>query len=373
MTVRIMHAADLHLGRTFSQLGDVGPARGSDLFDTFERICTEALDHEVVALLLAGDLFDTFAPSADVVGRVQGQLERLTRAGVHVFVVPGDADSATYERSIWRRQAFEGVHVFLAPIFETQSFAAGDTTVHIHGIAFDQSVHPEPLTTLQTGAPGIHVALLHATLDGPNASGGASQYFPIQSTELPAGGVSYVALGHRHHRQQILSRAGVSFCYPGSPEGLEADEEGARYVALVEFEDGPPDVSFLEVNRRQMVNVAVDTTDLGLDEVMEDLLELSGEDVLLTVLLTGTPREMLDEQEVHHAMADRCFWLELRDETTLSASPFAESISGENTIRGHFVGTLQRRIRGTKDVAERETLEQALKLGLRSLQRSSAA
>jgi DNA repair protein SbcD/Mre11 len=373
MTVRIMHAADLHLGRPFSQLGDVGPARGSDLFETFERICTEALDHEVVALLLAGDLFDTFAPTADVVGRVQGQLERLTRAGMNVFVVPGDADSATYERSIWRRQAFEGVHVFLAPTFETQSFEVDDTTVHVHGIAFDGAAHAEPMSTLQAEAPGIHIALLHATIDEPHAPAAADEYFPVKSAELFAGGVSYVALGHRHNRQQILSRHGFPACYPGSPEGLETDEIGARYVALVEFEDGAPDISWLEVNRRQIVNTTVDTTDLGLDDVVEDLLELSGEDVMLTVLLTGIPREMLDEQELHDAVADRCFWIELRDETMLSASPFATSIAGENTIRGHFVRTLQRRIGGTRDVEERAALEGALKLGLRALQRSSAA
>jgi DNA repair protein SbcD/Mre11 len=373
MTVRIMHAADLHLGRTFPELGDVGPARGGDLFETFDRICTEALDNEVVALLLAGDLFDTFAPSAEVVGRVQGQFERLTRAGVHIYVVPGDADSATYERSIWRREAFEGVHVFLAPTFETQSFEVGDTTVHVHGIAFDQSANPEPASTLQTGIAGIHIALLHATADGPGALVGADHYFPVHSAELFATGVNYVALGHQHNRQQIPGRNGVCACYPGSPEGLELDEAGARYIALVEFDDGPPEVSFLEVNRRQIVNATVDTTDCGPDEVVEKLLEFSGDDVLLTVRLAGTPRVMLDKQDLSHMVADGFFRLELRDETTLSASAFAAAIAGENTIRGHFVGTLQHRISSTRDVEERAALERALKLGLRSLQRSNAA
>lgn len=373
MTVRIMHAADLHLGRTFPELGDVGPARASDLFDTFEHICDEALDHEVAALLLAGDLFDTFAPAADVVARTQGQFERLTRAGVQVLVVPGDADSAAYERSIWRRQVFEDVHVFLSPTFETQTFEAGDATIHVHGVAFDQLADPDPVSTLQTGAPGIHLALLHATVDGPEGSAGANPYFPVDSAALFAAGVSYAALGHRHNRQQILNHAGASACYPGSPEGLEAGEQGARYVALVEFDDGPPQVSFLEVNRRQIVKVTVDTTDCASVDVVEKLLELAGDDVLATVRLAGTPLEVLDEQVVSRTVADRFCWIEFRDETTLSASPCTEAIAGENTIRGHFVGTLQRRIRGTKDVEERAALERALKLGLRSLQRSSAA
>jgi DNA repair protein SbcD/Mre11 len=373
MTVRILHAADLHLGRSFPNLGDVGVARGKDLFETFERICTEALDHEVGALLIAGDLFDTFAPSADVVGRVQGHLERLTRAGVQVFIVPGDADSTTYERSIWRREAFAGVHVFLSPTFESQSFEVGDTTVHVHGIAFDRSANPEPVGTLRTGAPGVHIALLHATVDGAGAPVGANHYFPVDSAELFSSGVSYVALGHNHSRQQIHGRNGAFACYPGSPEGLDTSEGGPRYVALVEFGDGTPEVSFLQVNRRQVVSTIVDTTDCGVDDVLEKLLDLSGDDIMLTALLSGAPLEMLDEHALTHTVTDSFFWIEIRDETTLSSSPFARSVAGENTIRGHFVGTLQRRIRSTRDAEERAALERALKLGLCSLQKSSAA
>jgi DNA repair exonuclease SbcCD nuclease subunit len=373
MTVRILHAADLHLGRAFPHLGDVGVTRERDLLDTFERICTEALDNEVAALLVAGDLFDTFAPSADVVGRVQGHLERLTRAGVQVYVVPGDADSATYERSIWRREAFAGVHVFLSPTFETQSFEVGDTTVHVHGIAFDRSINPEPLGTLQTGAAGVHIALLHATVDGPGAPVGAQHYFPVDSAELFSSGVSYIALGHLHERRQIPGRDGALACYPGSPEGLDTTEEGARYVALVEVGEGPPEVSFLEVNRRRIVNATLDTTDCSADGVLNKLCDLAGDDVMLTALLTGTPLEMLDEHALVHSVADTFFSIEARDETTLSSSPFIHSVAGENTIRGHFVETLERRISGTRDAEERAALERALKLGLRSLQRSSAA
>lgn len=373
MTVRIMHAADLHLGRAFPELGDAAPARESDLFDTFEHICDEALEHEVAALLLAGDLFDTFAPSDEVVARVRGQFERLAHAGVQIFVIPGDADSVTYERSIWRREAFDGVHVFLAPTFETRSFHVIDTTVHIHGVAFDESANPNPVSTLHTGTPGIHIALLHATLDTPGTAVDAHQYFPVDRAELFAGGISYAALGHLHHRQQISDRTGACACYPGSPEGFEAGEEGTRYVALVEFDDGPPEVSFLQVNRRQISQATVDATDCGPDDVKEKLLDLAGDGVMVTVRLAGTPSEMLDEHALSSTVADAFFWIELRDETTLSTSPFVESIAGENTIRGHFVKTLQRRIRGASDSEEQAALERALKLGLRSLQRSSAA
>jgi hypothetical protein len=132
-------------------------------------------------------------------------------------------------------------------------------------------------------------------------------------------------------------------------------------------------VSFLEVDRRRIVNANLDTTDCSEDEVLEKLSDLAGDDVMLTARLTGTPLEMLDEHTLIHSLAESFFWIETRDETTLSASPIMHSVAGENTIRGHFVETLQRRIRGSRDAEERAALERALKLGLRSLQRSSAA
>ncbi|HEX6509167.1 MAG TPA: exonuclease SbcCD subunit D [Chloroflexota bacterium] len=373
MAVRILHTADLHLGRSFPHLGDAGVARQKDLFDTFERICSEALENEVAALLIAGDLFDTFSPSGDVVGRVQGHLERLAGAGVEVFIVPGDADSAAYERSVWRREEFVGAHVFRSPIFETQSFEAGGTTLHVHGIAFDRAASAEPLNTLRPAGPGVHIGLLHATLDGRGAPMGAEHYFPVGSAELLASGMTYVALGHNHTRQQLPPRGAISACYPGSPEGLDATETGPRYVALLEFDDGPPEVSFLQVNRREVVNAEVDTTGCGAEEVLEKLLALAGDDVVLTAHLTGSSDEMLDPHDLTRMIDDSFFWVEVQDETTLSSSPFAAAVAGENTIRGHFVGTLQRRINGTGDAQERAALERALKLGLQALQRSSAA
>jgi DNA repair exonuclease SbcCD nuclease subunit len=373
MTVRILHAADLHLGRSFPHPGDAGVARQRDLFDTFERICAEALDNEVAALLIAGDLFDTFSPPADTVSRVAERFERLADAGVRVFIIPGDADSITYERSIWRYEDLGGAHIFRAPVFETQSFAAGGTTVHVHGVAFNPAVHADPLDTLRPARPGLNVALLHATVDGPGASVGTDHYFPVGSAELLASGMDYVALGHEHTRQQFPPRGTISACYPGSPEGLETAETGPRYVALLELDDGPPEVSFLQVNHREIVNPEVDTTGLSADDVLETLLALGGDDILLAARLTGSPDALLDAAEMTSVLEDSFFRVEIDDRTLLSSSPFAAHIAGENTIRGEYVATLQRRIKGSEDAEERAVLERALKLGLQALGRSSAA
>ena len=372
MTVRILHAADLHLGRAFPHLGEVGETREQDLFKTFERICAEALAREVAALMFAGDVFDTFDPPSEIVDRVRESLQRVINAGIAVFIVPGESDSASYERSVWRRETFDGVQVFLSPVFERRSIDVAETAVHVHGIAFDPVTNPQPLGTLNVAGSGIHIALLHATVDGPGVLVGAHHYFPVDSAELLTSGVSYAALGHGHRQQRIVRKGAVA-CNPGTPEGLERDEEGPRFAALVEFDGGPPEVSFVEVGQRRIENVAVDATDSNAGDVLDALLDRAGEDVLLSAAVTGTPLELVDVHALTRALADRFFWIDIRDETTLSTSAIARAIAAENTVRGHFVATLLRRLGSTNDVEERARLEEALKLGLRSFERSSAA
>ena len=58
--MRFLHTADWHVGKTL---------KGRSRLDEQERCCARsssiARDHEVDAVLVAGDLYDTAAPTAD--------------------------------------------------------------------------------------------------------------------------------------------------------------------------------------------------------------------------------------------------------------------------------------------------------------------
>jgi len=370
MAPRVMHVADTHLGRSFGFLGDRTEERRRDLLATFERICESALHHDVAALLIAGDLFDTHNPSTDLAGAVRGQFGRLVRAGVRVFVIPGNHDDYWYRDSIWR-QSFEGVTVFTSERFQTETFSAGGETLSIHGLAYNADACADPLAELQPVDGSINIALLHATVDPPEHFAVERRYYPLGRERLRDSGLNYVALGHIHRQETFRDAGRIYACYPGSPEGLDMTERGRRYVALLDFA-GSPQLDLLPVNARTVEQWEVDVTGCGRAGMAERLRSLTDPNGLVTAVLTGAPDDVPDLDALRAEMSGDFFALDLEDRTEMVRSQRIEELLTENTIRGYFVSALRDRIAAARG-EERDTLELALKLGLIELERGNVA
>jgi DNA repair exonuclease SbcCD nuclease subunit len=57
--VKILHTADVHLGREYAFLRERGKEYRNQLLQTFERVLELAIDENVSLVLIAGDFFDT--------------------------------------------------------------------------------------------------------------------------------------------------------------------------------------------------------------------------------------------------------------------------------------------------------------------------
>src|SRR5437867_2268726 len=173
MSVRILHLADLHLGAAFPSMGDRSQERSRDFLNAFLRAVEFAVspDHPIDLVAIAGDLFDTHDPEEGLVFQVESAIERLTKAGVPVFLVPGTHDAYSYRRSIYRRlRVPAGSHVFTAPTLEPGPLLkVRGETVQTYGISYDPAVAERPLREFKrTGAADYHVGILHAALqDNP--------------------------------------------------------------------------------------------------------------------------------------------------------------------------------------------------------------
>src|SRR5439155_25331591 len=98
MSVRILHLADLHLGAAFPSMGERAQERTRDLLNAFLRAIEFASSpkHPVDLVAIAGDLFDTHDPDEGLVFQVESSFERLSKAKVPVFLVPGTHDAYSY-------------------------------------------------------------------------------------------------------------------------------------------------------------------------------------------------------------------------------------------------------------------------------------
>ena len=101
--VRILHFADLHLDRSFAGLS-VAPSeaakRREELRAALRRIVDLALELDVDALTIGGDLYEHERAGPDTANFLAGEFERL--APKRVLIAPGNHDPYIPDSLYWR-------------------------------------------------------------------------------------------------------------------------------------------------------------------------------------------------------------------------------------------------------------------------------
>ena len=89
MSIRILHTADWHLGKKLDHF-----SRLEEQVEVMNEICEIADQQEVDVVIVAGDLFDTFNPSADAQDLFYKTLKRISKNGQRpVIAIAGNHDS----------------------------------------------------------------------------------------------------------------------------------------------------------------------------------------------------------------------------------------------------------------------------------------
>ncbi len=111
--MKVLHVADLHVGKRVN---------GFSLLEDQRHILGQVLDiakeHQVDALLIAGDIYDKAAPSAEAVALFDEFLTRAVAAGLRVLAVPGNHDSS--ERIAYAQKLLSHQGVSFPPVYAGQ-------------------------------------------------------------------------------------------------------------------------------------------------------------------------------------------------------------------------------------------------------------
>ncbi|MGE5177620.1 MAG: metallophosphoesterase family protein [Bacteroidota bacterium] len=375
MSVRILHLADLHLGASFPTLGERGEERTRDLLAAFQRAVEFAASSEkpVDLVVIAGDLFDTHDPADGIVFEVESALERLTRAGLPVFLAPGTHDACGYRRSVYRRMRIpEGAHLFLTPTFEPgPRVAVRGETVQAYGVSFDGAVCARPLAECRPdGIADYHIGVAHGALVDSPAWKLRPQDMPLTRVEIGACGLHYLALGHFHNFAEVRE-GGCVAVYPGTLEGRKFGENGPRYLVVATLGREAVSIERTPWNARTVTEAAVD---FQLAEIREEkqleerVAAFAGDREIVRVRLTGPADFVFDAERLRTRLRPRFFHLELDDRTYLVNARLLDKYREEATVRGVFVRRMLERIdqAGTPEAKETATL--ALRVGLAEFQ-----
>lgn len=259
--MKILHTSDWHVGKVLK-----GQDRHDEHVAVLASIVAAARGEDADVVLIAGDLFETTAPSPRAQGLVMRTLLALRANGRQVIAIGGNHDNQHLLDAVYRPVLGElGVHVLGTPKapdaggtlrlrtrggeeitvaalpFLSHRYAVRAAEVLLHETAehvLDYSRRVGAIVRLLTSEftpDSVNVVIAHATMLGGRRGGGERDVqttfdYELSATLLPAT-AHYAALGHLHRQQEIP--APCPAFYSGSPLAVDFGEEANSPAALI--------------------------------------------------------------------------------------------------------------------------------------------
>ena len=297
--LKFIHTADLHLGSPFSGIGrmdaDVAAQLSRAGYDAYERIVDIAIEQAVDFVVIAGDIYESANQRIAEQLRFQKGLDRLSAAGIAVYICCGNHDPAKgwSQEIVWP----EHVHFFSSrkpdvvwherdglpvAVIAGMSYPKRDVTENL-ALRYPERADDWPFA----------IGLLHCTI-GTNT--GHDPYAPCSLADLTGKGYDYWALGHIH-KPAILQEESPAIVYAGIPQGRDIGEAGPRGCYLVTVSPGADvRIEFIETASVVWQEAEVSIDDIGtLDElrrmiegrIEEIRRDMAADTAICRVTLTG--------------------------------------------------------------------------------------
>ncbi len=264
--MRLLHTSDWHVGKAIR-----GRSRIAEHEAVLAEIAQIAVDRAVDLVVVAGDQFETAAPTAEAEGVVYRALLALAEVAP-VVVIAGNHDNARRLLAVGPllelgrvivateiRRPDEGgvrsldidgtpVQIALLPFQSQRSIVRADQLMELEGYQQAQEYAARMQKIVRAlcapfSADSVNLVVAHAFVKGGELGGGERsahlvEEYGIAAADFPAT-ASYVALGHLHRPQRIAGA--TTMAYAGSPLQLDFGEAAQpKSVNIVEVAPGVP-------------------------------------------------------------------------------------------------------------------------------------
>lgn len=297
MKKSFIHAADIHLGRPFSDLSDIEGI--SDICDNackeaFNNIINLAVDKKVDFVLFAGDNFDSEEQDLSTKLLFIKGLKKLADNNIRSYVICGNHDPAELYRQNEGYFKFEDkykdlIHITGVTCEELQKDYTDDGFT-IHTLSFETDSAGNPSESLPDKSDkNFNIGLIHCDIDKTE-----SKYAPCSKEDLKKLGYDYYALGHIHI-PSVVDDDGM-IIYAGSHQGRTKKEVGTHGCYYVEVEDNKiSKTEFVPTDCVRFNSVCLDCSDIETaEDVFENIINVAEENAenvklnLVEVTLKGT-------------------------------------------------------------------------------------
>ncbi|BCJ42208.1 nuclease SbcCD subunit D [Actinoplanes ianthinogenes] len=315
--MRILHTSDWHVGKVLK-----GRDRREEHTKVLAQVIEIARAEKPDLIIIAGDLYDTAAPTAESTRLVTRALSALRNTGARVVAIGGNhdngqaldalrpwADAAGIELRGSVRESLGDLVIegtteggerwrLIALPFLSQRYAIRAAEMYDLTEAEANQTYADLMARLigklseSFAEPGVvNLITAHLTLVGASTGGGEREAHTIMGYAVPSTvfpqNTHYVALGHLHRSQRVIGPCPVR--YSGSPLAIDfGEEENVCSVAIVE----------VGVDKAAQVRDVPVTEALTLRTVrgtLEQLATVNLPDAWLRVLVREAPRPGLRE------------------------------------------------------------------------------
>lgn len=336
--MKIIHCADLHLDSKLSANLDKIQAkeRKSEILHTFERMVQYAVQHNVSAILIAGDMFDTKNISATTRNVVLSNIKNHPE--IFFYYLRGNHDNDNFLSEV--DVIPENLKMFGE---QWTSYSVGN--IVITGIELTPENVGSAYVSLVLDHKKFNIVMLHGQEAESSCSNAKDKAETIHLKALRNRGIDYLALGHIHaYKKEALDARGT-VCYVGCLEGRGFDECGDHGFAVLDIEEATNTYTheFVPFAARKLYTIPVDVsgalTTAEMSEQVAVALQNRGceREDLVKIVLTGT-LDVECEKDVDYLLAKyrtQYYFVKIYDETTLKIT--VEDYLLDESLKGEFV------------------------------------
>lgn len=290
--MKILHTADLHLGKRPFGSKIFSQKRYLDYFLAFNRLIDKAIENKIDLFIVAGDLFDKKELTPDVLRRTEEGFKRLKENNIKSFIIEGNHDNNTSEAiNSWinyletKGFLIKGEYINDGENYIFPKIKIDD--INIYGLGYPGFNIDDVLEklSLSINDKEKNIVVVHTSLGG-------GEYLPglagTSAINLLKDKCIYLAGGHTHSYTLYPAKEPFFFI-PGSPEYWNVLKEKSDIKGGILFDTDTRTHKFIEIEKRKRIKLKFEITeDDEINEFKEFCkdLNLTGEELVILKIST---------------------------------------------------------------------------------------
>uniref|UniRef100_A0A7C2ZNP4 DNA repair exonuclease n=1 Tax=Ignisphaera aggregans TaxID=334771 RepID=A0A7C2ZNP4_9CREN len=263
----ILHVSDTHLGAVPNNV----LSRARDVYEAFKETIDIALRERVDVYIHTGDFFNMANPPPESYIVAYRGLKMLKEKGVKIIAIAGQHDlPKRYAMSPLSILKDVGVidHVAIDSI-SIVNIEVGHESCRFVCIPYGLRHKIASLSIPRESRSVLMAHLLLKDLGIPSAEADVS-------LDMIPSGFSYIALGDYHNKTLLRHKSGTPVVYPGATEVHRVNEQGKKFVSLVDLSGSEASINFIEITSvRPWIVLTCDEVSRCINKIIEDSKSLA--------------------------------------------------------------------------------------------------